>query len=43
MARTPIHPGEILSDELTELNIAAAGLARAIKALKNLILTFFCI
>jgi len=35
MARTPIHPGEILSDELAELNIAAAGLARAIKVPPN--------
>ena len=31
MGRTPIHPGEILSDELSELNIAAAELARAVK------------
>ena len=35
MARTPIHPGEILSDELSELNIAAAELARAIKVPPN--------
>ena len=35
MARTPIHPGEILSDELTELNITAAELARAIKVPPN--------
>ena len=35
MARTPIHPGEILSDELAELNIAAAELARAIKVPPN--------
>ena len=28
MARTPIHPGEILADELHELNIGAAELAR---------------
>ena len=35
MARTPIHPGEILSDELTELNIAAAELARAIQVPPN--------
>ncbi len=35
MARTPIHPGEILSDELAELNIAAAGLARAIQVPPN--------
>ena len=26
--RTPIHPGEILSDELQELNLSAAELAR---------------
>ena len=31
----PIHPGEILSDELTELNIAAAELARAIQVPPN--------
>jgi len=35
MARTPIHPGEILSDELSELNIAAAEIARAIKVPPN--------
>ncbi len=28
MARTPIHPGEILADELEEIGISAAGLAR---------------
>ena len=27
MAREPIHPGEILADELTELNISSAELA----------------
>ena len=32
MTRTPIHPGEILSDELAELKMAAAELARAIRA-----------
>ena len=35
MARTPIHPGEILSDELAELNMAAAELARAIRVPPN--------
>ena len=35
MARIPIHPGEILSDELAELDIAAAELARAIKVPPN--------
>ncbi len=30
MARTPIHPGEILADELVELGITAAELARRI-------------
>jgi addiction module HigA family antidote len=35
MARTPIHPGEILSEELAELNIAAAELAREIKVPPN--------
>lgn len=28
MARTPIHPGEILADELDEIGISAAELAR---------------
>ena len=35
MARTPIHPGEILYDQLDELNIAAAELARAIQVPPN--------
>ena len=30
MARTPIHPGEILADELEEMDISAAELARTI-------------
>ena len=30
MARTPIHPGEHLADELRELDISAAELARQI-------------
>jgi addiction module HigA family antidote len=30
MGRIPIHPGEILADELEELNISAAQLARTI-------------
>jgi addiction module HigA family antidote len=30
MARTPIHPGEHLADELKELGISAAELARQI-------------
>jgi addiction module HigA family antidote len=30
MARNPIHPGEILADELTEVGISAAELARQI-------------
>ena len=30
MPRTPIHPGEILADELEELNISATELARTI-------------
>lgn len=28
MARTPIHPGEILADELKELGVSAAELGR---------------
>jgi len=35
MARTPIHPGEILGKELAELNISAAQLARAIHVPAN--------
>jgi addiction module HigA family antidote len=31
MARTPIHPGEHLADELKELGMSARELARAIK------------
>lgn len=30
MARTPIHPGEILADELQELGVSAAELARTL-------------
>ena len=30
MARTPIHPGEILADELAEIGISAAELARTL-------------
>lgn len=35
MTRTPIHPGEILGDELDELGISAAELARAIHVPAN--------
>jgi addiction module HigA family antidote len=35
MARTPIHPGEILGDELEELEVSAAELARALKVPPN--------
>jgi len=35
MARTPIHPGEILKDELNGLNISAAELARILKVPTN--------
>lgn len=35
MTRTPIHPGEILADELAELNIAAAELSRAVQVPPN--------
>jgi addiction module HigA family antidote len=35
MARTPIHPGEILSDELREMGISAAELARLIHVPAN--------
>lgn len=37
MARTPIHPGEILKDELDEIGISAAELARQIEVPANLI------
>lgn len=35
MARTPIHPGEILADELNELGLSAAQLARLIEVPAN--------
>ncbi len=35
MTRHPIHPGEILSDELGELNLTASALARQIKVPAN--------
>jgi addiction module HigA family antidote len=35
MARTPIHPGEQLEDELQELGISAAELARQIEVPMN--------
>ena len=35
MPSQPIHPGEILKDELEGLNISAAELARAIKVPAN--------
>ncbi len=35
MAREPIHPGEILTDELTELGTSATELARQIKGPAN--------
>ncbi|WP_373498402.1 HigA family addiction module antitoxin [Desulfococcus sp.] len=35
MARRPIHPGEILADELTEINMSAAELARKINVPAN--------
>lgn len=35
MANTPIHPGEILADELDELNMSAAKLARKIHVPAN--------
>jgi len=35
MARTPIHPSEHLAEELKELGISAAELARQIKVLVN--------
>lgn len=35
MARPPIHPGEILADELQELNMSAAELARLLHVPTN--------
>ena len=35
MARTPIHPGEILGDELKEIGISAAELARTLEVPAN--------
>jgi addiction module HigA family antidote len=35
MARTPIHPGEILADELEDLGLSAAELARLIDVPSN--------
>jgi addiction module HigA family antidote len=35
MARTPIHPGEILADELAELGISAAELGRTLHVPTN--------
>ena len=35
MARTPIHPGEVLADELTELEISASRLSRELKVPAN--------
>ena len=39
MSRPPIHPGEILGDELKEIGISAAELARQIKVPQNRIST----
>ncbi len=33
--KRPVHPGAILADELTELNLSASALARAIKVPPN--------
>ena len=35
MSRPPIHPGEILADELKEIGVSAAELARQIKVPPN--------
>jgi addiction module HigA family antidote len=35
MARTPIHPGEILNDELAELGLSAKRLAEVIEVPPN--------
>lgn len=41
MPRHPIHPGEILSDELSELNLSASALARQINVPPNRISQVF--
>jgi addiction module HigA family antidote len=35
MARTPIHPGEILADELVEIGMTASELARILRVPPN--------
>jgi plasmid maintenance system antidote protein VapI len=35
MGRTPIHPGEILKNELEEVGISAAELARQLRVPEN--------
>lgn len=35
MSRTPIHPGEVLADELKTLNVSAAEAARTLKVPTN--------
>ena len=35
MPRTPIHPGEILADELKEIDVSAAQLARTLRVPAN--------
>jgi addiction module HigA family antidote len=35
MARIPIHPGEVLADDLHALNMSAAALARQLKVPTN--------
>ena len=35
MTRPPIHPGEILADEINELGISASDLARSLDVHKN--------
>jgi addiction module HigA family antidote len=35
MARTPIHPGEVLAEELRALNVTASELARQLKVPAN--------
>ena len=35
MARPPIHPGEILADEINQLGITASELARKLNVPKN--------
>jgi addiction module HigA family antidote len=42
MTRKPIHPGEILAEELAELNLSARALAKALHVPSNRISQILC-